>query len=389
MSTSKQVPTQCVARHHRGRGLVLLAVTVLIAALSGCVARPSETMSTSASAASTANGADAASAIGTTGDTTGLTGSCTSGSSGSVVNPASPCSTPGHSSPATTRTTTPTAAPSMTSNTSSTPSTTRLTRSTVPPITSTRPITTTTPTTSSSTRPITSTTPTIPSSTRPTTPTTPSAAGIPGTLVGVDIERIPTSRKVAVLTFDAGANADGLPSILATLASTRTPATFFLTGRWAARYPALVRKLVAGGYRIANHSQSHPMMTQLSDKAITDELISGRQNIMAAGGSDPKPLFRFPYGDRDSRTIAIVNGAGYVAVRWTVDTLGWKGTSGGVSKQQVVDRVLAAEQPGEIILMHLGSNPDDASTLDADALPAVIASLIADGYRFETLDVLL
>ena len=32
--------------------------------------------------------------------------------------------------------------------------------------------------------------------------------------------------------------------------------------------------------------------------------------------------------------------------------------------------------------MHLGANPDDGSTLDADALPQIIKRLRADGYSF-------
>jgi peptidoglycan/xylan/chitin deacetylase (PgdA/CDA1 family) len=130
-------------------------------------------------------------------------------------------------------------------------------------------------------------------------------------------------------------------------------------------------------------------MTSLSDDAIFAQLGTARTKIMAAGGSDPKPLFRFPFGDRNARTIADVNRAGYLAVRWTVDTLGWKGTSGGMTKQRVVERVLAGAQPGEIVLMHLGSNPDDGTTLDAAALPTVMARLSAQGYRFVTLDALL
>jgi len=50
-----------------------------------------------------------------------------------------------------------------------------------------------------------------------------------------------------------------------------------------------------------------------------------------------------------------------------------------------VGRVLAAAAPGEIVLMHVGSNPTDGSTLDADALPSVIAGLRAQGYGFTTL----
>jgi peptidoglycan/xylan/chitin deacetylase (PgdA/CDA1 family) len=90
----------------------------------------------------------------------------------------------------------------------------------------------------------------------------------------------------------------------------------------------------------------------------------------------------------NSRVLGDVNGLGYAAVRWTVDSLGWEGTSGGQTVQAVVNRVLAAAQPGEIVLMHLGSNPDDGTTLDAAALPAIIDGLRARGYSFVTLQAL-
>ncbi|XTR51328.1 polysaccharide deacetylase family protein [Pseudarthrobacter sp. So.54] len=104
---------------------------------------------------------------------------------------------------------------------------------------------------------------------------------------------------------------------------------------------------------------------------------------------DPRPLFRFPLGDRDARTIATVNANGYLPVRWTVDTLGWKGSSGGITAQIVADRALARLQPGEIVLMHIGSNPDDGTTLDADALPGMIQRIRQAGYGFTTLNALL
>jgi hypothetical protein len=113
------------------------------------------------------------------------------------------------------------------------------------------------------------------------------------------------------------------------------------------------------------------------------------QAILRATGGISRPLFRFPFGDVDSRVLGTVNGAGHVAVRWTVDTLGWQGTSGGQGVATVVSRVLGGARAGEIVLMHVGSNPDDGSTLDAAALPQVIAGLRARGYGFGTLDALL
>ena len=211
---------------------------------------------------------------------------------------------------------------------------------------------------------------------------------MPASLRGQDLEAIPTSSRVVALTFDAGANSAGLSSILATLARAEVHATFFLTGQWAAADPAGVAAIRAGGHRIGNHSMTHPEFTGLTDAAIRAQLLDAERAI-AAAGADPRPLFRFPLGDRDARTITAVNGQGYVAVRWSVDTLGWKGTSGGMTAAQVADRAMGALRPGEIVLMHIGSNPDDRSTLDADALGGIITRIRAAGYDFVTLDALL
>lgn len=73
-------------------------------------------------------------------------------------------------------------------------------------------------------------------------------------------------------------------------------------------------------------------------------------------------------------------------MRWTVDILGWEGTAGHITAGVVSAWVLAALRPDEIVLMHVGSNPSDHSTFDADALPHVISEPRARGYSFVTLD---
>ncbi|MEQ4519615.1 polysaccharide deacetylase family protein [Pseudarthrobacter sp. B907] len=216
----------------------------------------------------------------------------------------------------------------------------------------------------------------------------PPADPFPAALRGADVGLIPNAGPVVALTFDAGANSSGLPSILQTLAATGVRATFFLTGNWASANPAGVASIVAAGHRVGNHSMTHPGFTSLSDAQIAQQL-AGAEAAIAAAGADARPLFRFPFGERDARTIAAVNALGYLPVRWSVDTLGWKGTSGAITAQTVADRALAGLQPGEIVLMHIGSNPDDGSTLDADALPQLIDRIRQAGYGFATLDALL
>ncbi|HEY7224526.1 MAG TPA: polysaccharide deacetylase family protein [Micromonosporaceae bacterium] len=213
---------------------------------------------------------------------------------------------------------------------------------------------------------------------------------MPDSLLDKDLERIPTSSRVIALTFDAGANADGVAPILATLAREGVAGTFFLTGDFVDQFPGPSRQIVAAGHRIGNHTVDHPHLPTLPDGQVRAQVLDAQAKIRAVTGADPVPFFRFPYGDRNSHTIALVNQCGYGAIRWTVDSLGWQGTQGGTRDASYVERrVLNAATPGAIVLMHVGSNPDDHSTLDAAALPGIVAGLRDRGYSFVTLDVLL
>lgn len=202
-------------------------------------------------------------------------------------------------------------------------------------------------------------------------------------LVGTEMTKLPTSAKVVALTFDAGANANGVPSILATLRGQCIPATFFLTGEWTRDFPAMTRD-IGLSYPVGNHTDTHPHLPQLSDAAVQSQINVAQSAIHGTTRYDTRPMFRFPFGESDARTLGIVNNLGYTSVRWTVDTAGWRGTSGGASVDTIMARVLGGLQPGEIILMHVGSNPQDGSTLDADALPRIISELKARGYSFVT-----
>ncbi len=206
---------------------------------------------------------------------------------------------------------------------------------------------------------------------------------VPADLRGTEWERLPTDRKLVALTFDAGANADGVPSILATLDAQGVPGTFFLTGQWTDQFPQEARA-IGNRYPVGNHSQSHPDFTTLTDAQMRAQLDAAQTRILSRTGQDPRPLFRFPFGARDASSITVVNARGYGSIRWTVDTVGWRGTSGGQSVATVTDRVVNAARPGAIVLMHVGSHPQDGSTLDADALPGIIRELRARGYEFTT-----
>lgn len=195
---------------------------------------------------------------------------------------------------------------------------------------------------------------------------------------------MPVSGKLVALTFDGGSGAQGARSILDTLADEGVPATFFLTGEFARSFPETAAR-IGREHDVGNHTQSHPDFTTLGDDAVRGEVRAAEAAIEEATGQDPRRFFRFPFGARDARTIGLLNSLCYVPFRWTVDTLGWQGTSGGSSVASVVQRVVDGAAPGEIVLMHLGAHPEDGSTLDADALPQVIDALRDRGYELVSL----
>ena len=206
---------------------------------------------------------------------------------------------------------------------------------------------------------------------------------------GQDIEAFDTERRVVALTFDGGADATAVAPILETLAEEDVPATFFVTGGFARAYPEQVRAIASAGHPVGNHSDTHPPFSSTPDVEIRAELSRAEASITALTGEPAAPLFRFPYGDRTDYDIRVVNDAGYIPIRWNVDSLGWQGTSEGISAEVIRERVLDGLRPGAVVLMHVGAHPQDRSTLDADALPGIIEDLRERGYGFATIPDLL
>ncbi len=62
---------------------------------------------------------------------------------------------------------------------------------------------------------------------------------------------------------------------------------------------------------------------------------------------------------------------------WSVDSLGWK----GLTRAEILERVLDGLEPGAIYLFHVGSQSQDGP-----ALPAIISELRDRGYGFAGVD---
>ncbi|MFK4066638.1 polysaccharide deacetylase family protein [Streptomyces sp. NPDC029674] len=209
-------------------------------------------------------------------------------------------------------------------------------------------------------------------------------------LFGSENRVIRTRERVIAVTFNAAWNDAGLDSILRNLARRRAPATFFLTGDFADRHPAVVRKIAAAGHGLGNHSYSHPYFKDLDEAGRQREVVAADAALRTAGaGHAVTPFFRFPYGETSPAHIREVNALGFADIEFTTDTNGWKGTEGGMTVDRAVRRALDALRPGAILQMHVGASQGRTEVIDTKALPHILDAITARGYRVVDLRTLL
>jgi peptidoglycan/xylan/chitin deacetylase (PgdA/CDA1 family) len=203
----------------------------------------------------------------------------------------------------------------------------------------------------------------------------PSRAAAPHQPVRI-LSSVSTTRPDVALTFDDGPS-PYTPTILSILRRYRAHATFFVVGREVQRYPELVRAEHLAGDEIGNHTYTHADLQYLTDSGIASQIESTQAAVHSAAGVEPAWM-RPPYGAVDLRVAGVAASLGLQTILWSVDPRDWSLPG----PEAIVTRVLAAVQPGSVVIMHDGGG-DRSQT--AEALLSILDSLRARGYRFLTL----
>jgi len=207
-------------------------------------------------------------------------------------------------------------------------------------------------------------------------------AGIPdGDLANArtSYSRVRISQKYVAMTFDDGPHPTNTPRLLDLMKKRNVKATFFVVGRNAKAYPHILRRMIAEGHEVANHTWNHPDLTKLSLARVRDEFDSTRDAIVAAVGVKPR-LSRPPYGAVNSTIKDLLkNEYGYPTILWSVDPMDWKRPGSSV----VTRRLVSGTHPGAILLAH------DIHRPTIDAMPATFDQLLAKGYKFVTVSQLI
>ena len=178
---------------------------------------------------------------------------------------------------------------------------------------------------------------------------------------------------IIALTFDDGPNTVITPQVLDILKENGAVGTFFLIAQNITPESAeVVRRAVAQGCDIENHSLTHGFMDKMTAEEIRAEVKACTEQIVAITGREPQ-FFRPPF-------IA-VNQTMYDNISYTfICGAGCEDWVPAVSAEERAERVLANAEDGQIVLLH--DMQWNVNTVEA--LKTIVPELKKRGYRFVT-----
>lgn len=182
--------------------------------------------------------------------------------------------------------------------------------------------------------------------------------------------------KKICLTFDEGYENGYTPQILDTLKEKKVKAIFFVTYDFASQNPDLVKRMIAEGHTVGNHSYRHYSMDEVSDDVAKEE-VTYLHKYIKDKFNYTMSYFRFPKGEFSERSLQIVKDLGYKSVFWSFAYADWD-PDNQTEENQAFTHICESTHPGAILLLHA------VSKTNADILGKVIDDITKQGYTFTT-----
>jgi peptidoglycan-N-acetylglucosamine deacetylase len=181
--------------------------------------------------------------------------------------------------------------------------------------------------------------------------------------------------RTITLTFDDGPDPRWTPTVLDLLRQYRAHAIFCMVGLHAAAHPDLVRRVVAEGHALCDHTWTHDEHLPERPASVIDFEIGNTAAVLTRIAGAPPRYYRAPAGNWSTAVLAAARSYGMTPLGWSVDPGDWARPGTGT----IIDRVLAGAAPGAVVLMHDGYGERAQSVA---ALRVILAELSARGYRF-------
>ena len=165
------------------------------------------------------------------------------------------------------------------------------------------------------------------------------------------------------LGFDDGPSSDVTPEVLDILKQNGVHASFFVVGQKIEANADLIRRMVAEGHDVGNHTWDHPHLSQISLEEALKQMNDCDAALEKVLGYKPT-LGRPPYGSTR-------NDLGYPMIVWNLDPKDWRDHDA----ELVAQRILEDVTPGALGILH------DLYPTTAKAVSIFLPKLLKMGYK--------
>lgn len=181
------------------------------------------------------------------------------------------------------------------------------------------------------------------------------------------------------LTFDLGYENGLTPGFLDTLLTKNVKAKFYVTGYYLRTEPELIKRMLAEGHIIGNHSDKHPdtpdLMASSLQKVYDDLLLWEAEYKKITGGYPTKWYYRPPSGVFSERVIGLAYWMDYATELYEVALADWD-PDNQLTPEDTLKRLLKDTKRGSIVLLHT------VSSTNQQILGEYIDEIRAKGWEF-------
>jgi peptidoglycan-N-acetylmuramic acid deacetylase len=190
------------------------------------------------------------------------------------------------------------------------------------------------------------------------------------------------TQKVLYLTFDSGYENGCTAKILDVLKKHEVKAAFFLVGNYIEKNADLVRRMVAEGHIVGNHTMHHPDMQKITDPAAFQKELQDLETLyFDTTGQQLSKYYRPPQGNYSEENLKMAQALGYKTVFWSLAYVDWKNDAQPTA-EYAFSKLLPRTHNGAVVLLH------STSATNAEILDDLLTRWEEQGYTFGTLDAL-
>ena len=188
-----------------------------------------------------------------------------------------------------------------------------------------------------------------------------------------------TTQNTIYLTFDCGYENGNTELILDALKKHDVKATFFVVGNFLETSPEIVKRMIAEGHTVGNHTYHHLDMSSISSMDAFKKETQDVENLFEQiTGTPITKFYRPPQGKYNIENLKMAQELGYHTFFWGLAYVDWYQDK-QPTKDEAFGKLLKRIHPGAIVLLH------STSSTNAQILDELLTKWEEMGYTIKPL----